>query len=222
MKRKLWSVLLLAVLTTVLLSTAAAADEWGTGGWDVAKRQTEWKPDGVWAEGEYYSVDSAYLTKNICASDEDNWNIANDLNYMMAMSWDEDYLYTYISYHEPNGYVVTPDLWDGNVIQFSGTDVGNETIYDENGVKDDPRLEVGFTKDFDGNVTEAGSKLSINWCNWLNASFGHGTYFDVENNERGFGTDCADDFDVFFCDGWVTVEFRVPFSAFSINTYRFG
>ena len=69
MKRKLWSVLLLAVLTTVLLSTAAAADGWGTGGWDVAKRQTEWKPDGVWAEGEYYSVDpDARNTMNIEAS----------------------------------------------------------------------------------------------------------------------------------------------------------
>ncbi|MBQ3590489.1 MAG: leucine-rich repeat protein, partial [Clostridia bacterium] len=223
MKRKLWSVLLLAVLTTVLLSTAAAADGWGTGGWDVAKRQTEWKPDGVWAEGEYYSVDpDARNTMNIEASDDYNRELAENLDYRLAMSWDEDYLYTYISYHEPNGYVVTPDLWDGNVIQFSGTDVGNETIYDENGVKDDPRLEVGFAMDFDGNVTEVGSKVSINWCNWLDDAFGHGTYFDEESDKMVYGTDCADDFDVFFCDGWVTVEFRVPFSAFSKITPAVG
>ena len=214
MKRKLWTALLLTVLTTVLLSTAAAADGWGTGGWNVPKRQTDWNPDGVWMEGEYYSVDLACDTKNVQASDDENRNMADNLNYMIAMSWDEEFLYTYISYEEPNGYVVTPDLWDGNVIQFSGTDVGQ--------YGGAPRLEIGLAKDFFGNVTDQDAKLSINWSDWLESGYGYGTSYNPETDERVFDVTCADDFEVFYCDSTVTYEFRVPFSAFSEITPAAG
>ncbi len=198
MKRKLWTVLLLAALTTTLLSTAAAAEDWGSGGWEVAKRKADWNPDGIWAEGEYYSVDPAYDTENYQAPNDELYERAENLNYMMAMSWDEDYLYTYISYQAPSEPVVSAELWDGHVIQFSGTDVGNETIYNENGeVTDDPRLEIGITRNF-----ETDEKISTNWCTWLDSDY-------------GFDSNCTDDFEAFFCDGWVTYEFRVPFAAFS-------
>ncbi|MBQ3179048.1 MAG: leucine-rich repeat protein [Clostridia bacterium] len=198
MKRKLWTALLLAALTTTLLSTAAAAEDWGSGGWEVAKRKADWNPDGIWAEGEYYSVDPAYDTENYQAANDELYERAENLNYMMAMSWDEDYLYTYISYQAPAEPVVSADLWDGHVIQFSGTDVGNETIYNENGeVTDDPRLEIGITRNF-----ETDEKISTNWCTWLDSDY-------------GFDSNCTDDFEAFFCDGWVTYEFRVPFAAFS-------
>ncbi len=198
MKRKLWTALLLAALTTTLLSTAAAAEDWGSGGWEVAKRKADWNPDGIWAEGEYYSVDPAYDTENYQAPNDELYERAENLNYMMAMSWDEDYLYTYISYQAPAEPVVSAELWDGHVIQFSGTDVGNETIYNENGeVTDDPRLEIGIARNF-----ETDEKISTNWCTWLDSDY-------------GFDSNCTDDFEAFFCDGWVTYEFRVPFAAFS-------
>lgn len=191
MKQKLLIALLTAAAVTGLLAGNVAADAttdgtWGTGGWDVPKQRTAWNPDGVWMEGEYYTVDLSTQPEGTVnyAGNSDGWV----QDFSMGMSWDEDYLYTFIMFE--GGYCYTDTIWDGCCIQFGGTDVGN-TGFD--------RLEYGITF----NTNDDCNRTAL-WGDYLNSGYADGTD--------------TDDFRVFIRDGMVVYEMRTPFSAFSLTS----
>lgn len=188
MKQKLLIALLAtAAVAGLLAGNVAADDNWGTGGWDVPKQRTTWNPDGVWMEGEYYTVDLDSQPEGTVnySGVEDGW--LQDFSF--GMSWDEQYLYTYIMY--AGGYTYGDQVWDGTCIQFSGTDYGAEG--------GDNRLEYGVTWNINEDCNE-----TCNWYDWLNSGYGNGTN--------------TDDFAVFIRDGWVVYEMRTPFEAFTTAT----
>lgn len=190
MKQKLLIALLTAAAITGLLAGNVAADAtadetWGTGGWDVPKQRTTWNPDGAWMEGEYYNVDLSAQpegTVNYVFGDEEQ--LVKD--FSLGMSWDEEYLYTFIMFE--GGYNYTDAIWDGCCIQFSGTDYGN--------VDGTARLEYGITFNTNENCNR-----TILWRDYLNSGYANGGN--------------TDDFQVFIRDGMVVYEMRTPFSAFS-------
>ena len=186
MKQKLLIALLTAAAVTGLLAGnvvagATADDTWGTGGWDVPKQRTTWNPDGVWMEGEYYNVDLSTQpegTVNYHVWDENgDYDYAENINF--GMSWDENYLYTFISFE---GYYAYSDIvFDACCVQFSGTDYGE--------VGPESRLEYGITFN-----TIDDCNRTAQWCDWLNSGYANGG-----NTE---------DFRVFIRDGIVTYEMR--------------
>lgn len=110
-------------------------------------------------------------------------------DFSFGMSWDEGYLYTYITFE--GGCDYTQEVWNGTCIQIGGTDYGTEEVND--------RLEYGITWDTDNDCNR-----TILWNDYLNSEYANGTD--------------TDDFAVFFRDGWVVYEIRTPFSAFSTDT----
>lgn len=192
MKRKLGIVLLTTAMLLGLAATASADDTtWGYGAWNVPKRTTDWTPDGVWKEGEYYKIDLSAQpegTVNYQVWDENgDYDYAENINF--GMSWDADYLYTYISFEAYYAYSDT--VFDACCVQFSGTDYG--------AVGEDPRLEYGITFNTIDNCNR-----TAQWYDWLESGYANGG-----NTE---------DFEVFIRDGIVTYEMRTPFTAFTTAT----
>ena len=187
------SVQLLAAGMVMPVSSATAAEtDRGKVAFDVKhmNKDVVWAADGDWTEGEYYEIPVQPGWISAAASDETLLATALQLDFRLGMSWDEDYLYTWISYTDPNGYAVSPgSVWDGACIQFSGANSDN------NGP--DMRLEYGIAKDFETN-----QKINLNWYDYKHSGFMDGTK----------GQDC---YDVFLEGNDVTYEFRTPIPAFT-------
>lgn len=65
---------------------------------DVNHIYTKWNPDGTWSENEYYEIPVDRSWVSAWAETEEDVQSAKDLDFTLAMSWDTDYVYTYIAY----------------------------------------------------------------------------------------------------------------------------
>ncbi|MBE6614909.1 MAG: hypothetical protein E7631_06360 [Ruminococcaceae bacterium] len=205
--KKVLSLILASMLVATLAVSAAAVETLSDDvarnfGFGVKKANTAWAPDGVKSEGEYYDID--YLPEwcvGVChdasLSDE-----AQNLDVDVAVSWDDTYLYTWLSYTEGTGHhfdaTEHSGFWDGEIVQLGAAeiDVAVEDAAD--------RLETGY-----GMYTADGSKATMNWAD------GKGTGHCANNSG-------VDDFECFVDGNTITYEIRTPFNAFTSKSVEEG
>ncbi|MBQ3179045.1 MAG: leucine-rich repeat protein [Clostridia bacterium] len=151
----------------------------------VEQATAAWAADGMYSEGEYFDIDVQNTWMSAFSSDPFLTEDVKNLDFDLAMSWDEDYLYSYVKFTAPGGYVPTPagnpgEMWGYTCLQVGAADTdctgGN-------------RLEYGLATDTDGDMISA---------NWSDYSY---------NPEGNYG--------VFVDGSTVVYELRTPFTAFS-------
>ncbi len=158
----------------------------------VPKAAAAWAADGKKTAGEYYDIEyKPEWISTMCSGDTNEQTAAIDVD--LAMSWDETYLYTWLSYTDPDGHNFTtagqPDFWNGDIVQFSGAD--------GDAAGDGMRLEVGF-----GKYSDTGELACVNWQDYLGSGFATSGNFPV------------DDCNIFVDGDVITYEFRIPFEHF--------
>ncbi len=159
----------------------------------VKRAQTAWSADGVFTEGEYHLIDVQDTWISAVSDNAEDAETAKALDFTLAMSWDDQYLYSWISYTDPDGeYVITPELWNGSCVQFGAADVGAADSND--------RLEIGIAMD-----AGTGEEFSLNWSDRM------GSGFMADNSS-------PEDFCVTVDGAAVSYELRVPFTAISEKT----
>ena len=208
--KKTLSLILAAMLLGTMAVTASAvdtlpADLQGKIGFGIQKATTTWLVDGVKSEGEYYDVEySTDWCVGVC-SDAAASDTAQALPVDLAMSWDEEYVYVWMSYTEETGHKFTaadhPDFWDGEIVQlgFADMDVVPGEAAD--------RLETGY-----GQYSDSGEKTTINWASPLDAP--------VQGYAASNGA--VEDFECFIDGNTVSYEIRVPVNAFTNNAAKEG
>lgn len=157
---------------------------------DIHKINGTWTPDGEWSDGEYAEVAHETTWMSAAVADDANLDAAKNLDYKLGMSYDDQYVYGYVQFVDPNGYSCTWDA-DPSSLWYSGALQINYSDADESG---DQRLEYGI-----GMSSDTGAKLNNTWADYLGSGY------------------VAEDAD-WYCDvdgDTVTYEFRTPFSAFS-------
>ena len=164
---------------------------------DVQGINTTWSPDGTWSENEYYEIPVDRSWVSAWAETEEDVQSAKDLDFTLAMSWDTDYVYTYIAYENANGHVntYTEDafgIWTQDCVQAAFTDV-EEKNFDT--------LEYGMA-----HSSAADKLLKYVWADYLSSGF----------------IPSEDDFICVANGNTLIYEFRTPFSAFSDMTPRNG
>ncbi len=205
--KKTLAILLAGLMTAAMTVSASAVETLSEDvaykfGFGIQKATTYWAPDGVKSEGEYYDID--YLPEwcvGVC-HDASLSDAAQNLPVDVALSWDDEYVYTWLSYTEESGHDFTaashPSFWDGEIVQFGAADIdvaeGETTL----------RLETGY-----GQYTDSGEKTTINWAD------GMGTGYAADNG-------AVEDFECFIDGKTVTYEIRVPFSAFTAKKAAVG
>ncbi len=205
--KKTLAILLAGLMTAAMTVSASAVETLSEDvaykfGFGIQKATTYWAPDGVKSEGEYYDID--YLPAwcvGVC-HDASLSDAAQNLPVDVALSWDDEYVYTWLSYTEESGHDFTaashPSFWDGEIVQFGAADIdvaeGETTL----------RLETGY-----GQYTDSGEKTTINWAD------GMGTGYAADNG-------AVEDFECFIDGKTVTYEIRVPFSAFTAKKAAVG
>lgn len=187
--------LILAGLLVVGMAVASSAsnieeEDRGNIAFDIHKINGTWTPDGEWTEGEYAKVDVKNTWISSACADDTNDDTAKNLPFTLGMSYDENYVYTYIQFVDPNGHNNTYDadpgsMWQAGAVQVNFSDVGQSG---------DQRLEYGV-----GVSSDTGAKLNNTWADYL------GTGYVAEDADWT----CDVDGDT------VTYEIRTPFSAFS-------
>ena len=158
---------------------------------DVNHIYTEWNPDGIWSPPDEYTeipVQASWISA-VTANDA-NLDAAKNLDFTLGMSWDEEYVYTFVQHEDQNGYSSPYDtdpgsMWYESCIQVCYADA------DQIG---DQRLEYGITRSSD-----TGNLLANVWADYLGIGY--------------VPTDS--DYTVVVDGNVVTYEFRTPFSAFS-------
>jgi len=194
--KKIFSFAIAAVLTAAVVAPVQAEhifeEALGEVEFGVAKASASWAADGKKTAGEYYDVEyKPEWISTMCSGDTNAQTAAIDVD--LAMSWDETYLYTWLSYKDPNGHNFTlagqPDFWNGDIVQFSGAD--------GDAMGDGMRLEVGF-----GKYSDTGELGSVNWQDYLGSGFAAAGSFPEE--------DC----NIFVEGDVITYEFRIPFEYF--------
>ncbi len=205
--KKTLAILLAGLLTAAMTVSAAAVETLSEDvaykfGFGIQKATTFWAPDGVKSAGEYYDID--YLPEwcvGVC-HDAALSDAAQNLPVDVALSWDDEYVYTWLSYTEDSGHDFTaathPSFWDGEIVQFGAADIDVAVEDSAN------RLETGY-----GQYTDSGEKTTINWAD------GMGTGYAADNN-------ALEDFECFIDGKTVTYEIRVPFSAFTAKKAAVG
>ncbi len=198
--KKTLSLVLAGLLTAAMAVSASAGftdytelPKFGVKG--IAEGVT-WTPDGEWTEGEYAEIDVKDGWTSAAVNDDANMDAALELDYKLGMSWDKDYLYTYIQFEDANGYenlwAADPgSMWYSGAIQVSGSEVGSSG---QSGIE----YGIGLTTDTEEKITNI----------WF--------------NELGSYEAPASDFEVFVDGDIITYEYRTPFSAFSTVAAKEG
>lgn len=192
--------ILLAVLLVSSLSVFAA-EQWeadqGNVAFDVQRANTTFKPDGTKSDSEFYDIALQDSWISYTSGNDDGiaaTEAIKDVN--LAMSYDDTYMYIWLSYTDPNGHFFTSTdhsgFWNGDIIQFSGAEA--------DGTGDD-RLEIGL-----GKYSDTGDLVTVNWYDYLGSG-----YFAAD-------TITADDAYIAVDGNFISFEFRVPFAAFTTIT----
>ena len=191
--KKVFSLVLAGLLVAgMAVSTSAAfqaEEDLQNISFDIHRINGTWTPDGEWSDGEYAEVDHKTSWISAATNDEANLDAAKNLDFKLGMSYDDQYVYTYVQFVDANGH---DNAWDdepGNM-WYSGAMQINFSDADEAG---DQRLEYGI------GLTNSGKKITNTWGDYL------GTGFEAADADWT----CNVDGDT------VTYEFRTPFSAFS-------
>ena len=82
-------------------------DEIGSVAFDVWAIHNNWSPDGIWSDREYCEIPVDRAWVSAWAEAEGDVLSAKDLDFTLGMSWDTNYVYTYIAYENTNGHVNT-------------------------------------------------------------------------------------------------------------------
>lgn len=175
-----------------------AEEDAGKIAFNVTKIGTTWAADGTWSESEYGEIDVKDTWISVAAYDalDDNGidaiQTAKTLPIKMGMSWDEDYIYTFLQFTDKDGHVNTlgdkpSDMWIYDCVQVGFSDLNQ---------KDANRLEYGLTKTSDTN-----KKIACTWADYTGSGF----------------TPKDTDYEVTVNGNLVTYEFRTPVTAFSTN-----
>ena len=185
--------LVLAGLLVVGMAVASSAsieeEDRGNISFDIHRINGTWTPDGEWSDGEYAEVDVKNTWISAACNDEANDETAKNLDFKLGMSYDDNYVYGFVQFVDPNGH---DNAWDDDAgsMWYSGAMQINYSDVDETG---DQRLEYGI------GVTNSGKKINNTWGDYL-----------------GGGFETADgDWTCVVDDDTITYEFRTPFSAFS-------
>lgn len=146
-----------------------------------------WEADGEWTEGEYAEIDVKSDWVSAAANDGANDDAAKNLDFKLGMSWDAEYLYTYIEFEDANGYENTwgsdpASMWYSGAIQMNLAEVDAEG---------EDRLEYGV-----GLTSDSGDEIVNVWA---------AKSYDPT----------ADDFEVFVDGDTIIYEIRTPFKGFS-------
>lgn len=72
-------------------------DEIGSVAFDVWAIHNNWSPDGVWSDREYCEIPVDRAWVSAWAETEGDVLSAKDLDFTLGMSWDTNYVYTYIA-----------------------------------------------------------------------------------------------------------------------------
>ncbi len=194
--KKILSLAAAALVTAAVVAPVQAEhifeEALGEVAFGVPKATAAWAADGKKTAGEYYDIEyKPEWISTMCSGATNEQTAAIDVD--LAMSWDETYLYTWLSYTDPNGHNFTlagqPDFWNGDIVQFSGAD--------GDAAGDGMRLEVGF-----GKYSDTGELGSVNWQDYLGSGFAASGSFPEE--------DC----NIFIEGDVITYEFRIPFEYF--------
>jgi len=193
------------ILASLLLATVVSADitlDEGVVAFEVQKANTAWAADGVKSEGEYYDIDLPTDWVSTACSDAANDESTRNLPVDFAMSWDDSYVYMWLSYEDATGHDFNltdhPGYWDGEIIQVAA-DTGDGDTYGVAAA--DNYLEIGFGK------TNEGEKMSFSWAD------AQGDF----NANHAANNGAVNDFDCFWDDDTITYEIRVPFSAITTD-----
>ncbi len=196
--KKRWLLLLTAMVMAATSLTANASfvqeEDLGKVAFDIGL-QTEWIPDGVWTEGEYTRIERKTSWLSAFVYDEENMDTARNLAFELGLSWDEEYVYTFVQFTDPDGHVCPMDtdvscLWAAGCMQICYADADKT---------DRDRLEYAI-----GTSSETGNLLFTCYSDYLN------TGYTLDSSTDACCPICATD------DGdLVTYEFRTPFTAFS-------
>ncbi len=192
MKKVLSLVLAGLLVAGMAVATSAGNTEEADVGniaFDIHQINATWAADGEWSEGEYAEVETKSSWISSATADDANQDIAQNLEFKLGMSYDESYVYTYVSFVDPNGHDNAWDddpssMWYSGAIQMNFSDVGEEG---------DQRLEYGV------GLTNNGNQINNTWADYL------GTGYTAE----------ASDWNCFVDGDDVVYEIRTPFSAFS-------
>ena len=195
--KKTLSLILAAVMVVAMGVTASAAGnspeadrgniKFGVQG--IAET-TEWAADGEWSEGEYAEIEWKKSWISAAWNLDDQAEQCQNLDFTLGMSWDADYLYTYVEFVDPNGHENSMDdntgsIWQPGAIQMNCAEVDSEG---------DQRLEYGVALS-----SATGNLLSNVWADYLGSGYAVPT----------------DDFTVVVDGDTVIYEIRTPFEAFS-------
>lgn len=151
---------------------------------------TDWKPDCLWEVGEYAEIKVKKSWISAACADSENLNTAMNLPIKLGMSWDEDYIYTFVQFKDPNGH---DNTWGSNPVNmwYAGC---MQLGYAEADATGTDRLEYGIARTSDTNAL-----ISHVWAKDYAPS--------------------TDDFNVQVSDnGTMTYEFRTPIDSFSTVT----
>lgn len=72
---------------------------------------TDWAPDCVWEEGEYAEIDVKRSWISAVTHSGINLDTAKNLPLKLGMSWDDEYIYTFLQFTDPNGH---DNKWNSN------------------------------------------------------------------------------------------------------------
>ena len=148
-----------------------------------------WTADGVFTEGEYHTIDVKDTWISAAVADSEYLEQAKNLDFDLAMSWDSEYLYTYIRYEDPNGHYNSSGseygIWTTDCLQLN---------YAEADAAGLARLEYGI-----GHSTLSNKKITYMWDDYLDSGY----------------TIPEEDFSVTVDGKWITYECRTPISAFA-------
>ena len=196
--------LILAGLMTVAMGTAAfaghvAEEDRGNIKFGVKgiAETVEWTADGEWTEGEYAEIDVKKTWISTSNGDDANADVTKNLDFTLGMSWDSDYIYTYIEFVDADGHANDKDAEVGNIWQVGAVQMN----FAEVDAAGDQRLEYGAAL---SSVT--GDYLTTVWADYL------GSGYAVP----------ADDFVVVEDGDTMIYELRTPISAFSTVAAKVG
>ena len=200
--KKTLSLIMAGLLTAAMALTASAAyadcDAEIKFGVKGIAADVAWTADGEWTEGEYAEVNYKNSWISAAVNDEANLDAAKNLDMKIGMSWDANYLYTYVEFYDANGHSCdyasdAGNMWQAGCMQVSAAEVDS--------VAGD-RLEYGIAL-----ATDTNELITVVWADYI------GSGYNALDNK---------DFIVVNDGDTMIYEIRTPFSAFSTVAAKEG
>ena len=200
--KKTLSLILAGILTAAMALSASAAyadcDAEIKFGVKGIAADVAWTADGEWTEGEYAEIAIKNSWMSAAVSDEANLDAAKNLDVKVGMSWDANYLYTYIEFYDANGHdnlfgSDPGNMWQSGAVQVSAAEVDS--------VAGD-RLEYGVAVTSDTN-----EQITVVWADYL------GSGYNALDNKDFIAINDGDT---------MIYEIRTPFNAFSTVAAKEG